>query len=144
MYLQNSTCSNTSKVFQSHWGKTLHQKSVRNELRDLCQYTEHGPDFYELLSTHCQKLCALELEKIQSNSVDLIVLLQIHHRSDLISVATVWKCNIRFSGVKIVPSSYLLSVSYTVLISLQILVFAHTAFLIKSKIVAKCSNVYTA
>jgi len=66
----------------------LLNKTVRNELRDLCHYIECGSSSCELLSTHCQKLCALELEKIQSSTIDLSVLLQIHSRTDLMSVDT--------------------------------------------------------
>lgn len=112
--------------FQSFPGKILHQKVVRNELKDLHQYAEYKSDFFELLSTHCQKLCVVVLENIQSNSTDLIVLLQSHcraeryHRAE--SVDTAQKCTIRFSGVKLFHSlTCCQSVSCTVLISVQYL-----------------------
>lgn len=84
----------------------LLNKPVRNELRDLCQYIKWGSGFYELLSTHCQKLHALELEKIQSNSADLTVLLQIHSLAAPVSVDTAQRGSIRHSGVKISPFSH--------------------------------------
>lgn len=99
------SCTNLFKLI-------LLNKTVRNELRGLCQYTECGSGFYELLSTRCQKLHALELEKIQSNSIDLIMLLQIHSRADLVSVDTAQRGSIGHSGVKIFLSSHTLPVSF--------------------------------
>lgn len=99
------SCTNLFKLISLN-------KTVSNELRDLCQHKKCGSGFSELLSTHCQKLCALQLEKIQSNSTDLIVLLQIHSRADLMSVGTAKRGNIRHSGVKTFLSSHMLPLSF--------------------------------
>lgn len=89
------------KSWASSFKLILLNKTVRNELRDLCQYIKWGSGFYELLSTHCQKLHALELEKIQSNSIELSMLLQIHSLAAPLSVDTAQRGNVGHSGVKI-------------------------------------------